>query len=89
MAPPYWETEGHGVPFEWSQYEDMARLMRQIKGKAVLSINDHPAIRDCFAGFQMEEVPIAYTVVGGGKSVDRVELIIYNFNRANQPIGLF
>jgi len=21
MDPPYWQTEGDGVPFEWAQYE--------------------------------------------------------------------
>lgn len=40
----------------------MAALMRSIKGKAILSINDHPDVSACFAGFLMEEVPITYTV---------------------------
>lgn len=60
MDPPYWQTEGYGVPFEWAQYEALAQLMREIKGKAILSINDHPDIRRCFAGLQMEVVPITY-----------------------------
>lgn len=40
---------------------------RGLAGKAVLSINDHPDVRRCFAGFQIEEVPITYQVAGGGK----------------------
>jgi DNA adenine methylase len=45
LDPPYWETEGYGVPFPWEEYEAMAERMRNLQGKAVLSINDHPAIR--------------------------------------------
>ncbi len=89
LDPPYWQTEGYGVPFEWSQYEAMARCMREIKGKAVLSINDHPDVRTCFDGFQMDEVPITYQVAGGGKGVARTELIIYSWDREAEPAGLF
>lgn len=39
--------------------------MREIKGKAVLSINDRPDIWRCFEGLQMEIVPINYQVGGG------------------------
>ncbi len=48
--PPYWQTEGYGVPFEFENYERMARVMREIKGKMMVSINDHPDIRKAFAG---------------------------------------
>ena len=27
--PPYWQTEGYGVPFEWEQYEQLAEVMQQ------------------------------------------------------------
>lgn len=89
LDPPYWETEGYGVPFEWVQYVAMADLLRSMKGKAVLSINDHPAIRECFAGFHVEEVPIAYTVGGGAKAVQRTELIYRNWDVQAEPVGLF
>lgn len=67
LDPPYWETEGYGVPFEWEEYLAMAEILRNLQGKAVLSINDHPAIRECFKDFHVEEVPINYTVAGGGR----------------------
>ena len=89
LDPPYWETEGYGVPFDWPEYVAMAELMRTMKGKAVLSINDHPEIRACFAGFQMERLEIDYTVGGGGKAVTRGELIIYSWDRDAEPAGLF
>ena len=88
LDPPYWETEGYGVPFPFEEYVAMAKMMREIKGKALLSINDHPQIRECFAGMHMEEVPIRYTV-GGGQGVDRMELLISSWDVAAQPAGLF
>ena len=67
----------------------MAELMRSVQGKVVLSINDHPAIRECFTGFHVEEVPINYTVGGGGKAVARTELIYSSWDVEAQPTGLF
>jgi DNA adenine methylase len=88
LAPPYWETEGYGVDFPFSEYERMAQLMRGMKGKAIVSLNDHQDIRRCFAGFEMEAVDINYTV-GGGQGVARREVIIYSWDRAAEPVGLF
>lgn len=89
LDPPYWETAGYGVPFAFDQYELMASLMREIKGKAILSINDHPDIRRAFSGFQMQELDIDYTIGGGGKAAERKELIIYSWDRDAEPAGLF
>lgn len=89
MDPPYWETEGYGVPFDWAEYVAMAETMRSIQGKAMLSINDHPSIRECFAGFHVREVPISYTVGGGGKAVQRMELVYSNWDVEAEPVGLF
>lgn len=89
LDPPYWETEGYGVPFEWEQYELMAVKLKAIKGKAVVSINDHPAIRECFKDFEMESLKLDYTVGGGSNRVERGELVIYNWVRSEEPAGLF
>ena len=89
MDPPYWQTEGYGVPFEWRQYELMAQRLATIKGKAVVSLNDHPDIRRAFAGFQMEEFEIDYTLAGGAKAATLRELVIYSWDRNADPAGLF
>ncbi|WP_219211961.1 DNA adenine methylase [Variovorax boronicumulans] len=89
LDPPYWQTEGYGVPFEWPQYDLMAAKLRQLKGKAIISLNDHPDIRRCFEGFDMESLAIDYTVGGGAKRAERQELIIYSWDRAVEPAGLF
>lgn len=89
LDPPYWETEGYGVDFGYEQYEQMAALLREIKGKAIVSLNDHPDIRRAFNGFQMETAEIAYTVGGGARQAQRTELIIYSWDREAEPAGLF
>lgn len=89
MDPPYWQTEGYGVPFPWVEYERMADVLRGIKGKAMVSINDHPDIRRCFEGFHMESLDISYTVAGGGKATPRKELVIWSWDQAAEPAGLF
>ena len=89
LDPPYWETEGYGVDFPFTEYEAMAQTMRSIKGKAILSINDHPAIRACFAGFHMESLDITYTVGGGARGAARRELVVWSWDQAAEPAGLF
>lgn len=86
LDPPYLDTAGYGVDFPLSAYEEMAALLRTLKGKAIISLNDHPEIRRIFAGFPMEAVPIKYTVGGNGKSVARQELIIYSWQHPS-PAG--
>ncbi|CAM2339812.1 DNA adenine methylase [Burkholderia vietnamiensis] len=88
LDPPYYETEGYGVVFPFGEYEKMAQRLRSIKGRAIVSLNDHPDIRRVFDGFHIETVPIQYTV-GGGRGVERNELIIFNWDDAAQPVGLF
>jgi len=77
MDPPYWQTEGYGVDFGLEQYARMAELMAGMKGKAVVSVNDVPAMRQAFAGFPMTRAAIRYTVGASGKGRKETgELII-------------
>lgn len=79
--PPYWQTEGYGVPFEWSEYEKLAAAMRTAKGKVMLSINDHPDIRACFAGLVFHELDIKYSVGNNqGAPKESGELVITNYS---------
>lgn len=78
--PPYWQTEGYGVPFGFDQYERMAELAKTIKGKLIISINDHPDIREVFKGLKVKEVEYKYTVGGGDKLSDCVELVYGNWD---------
>ena len=78
--PPYWQTEGYGVPFEFGQYEQLAEAMRTCKGKVMVSINDHPDIRSVFDGFWMEGLDIKYSTANNyGTAETSRELVITNW----------
>lgn len=60
--PPYWQTEGYGVDFGFEQYERLAEMLGRIKGRAILTINDHEDMRKLFGRFRSRRVDITYTI---------------------------
>ncbi len=89
MDPPYWQTEGYGVPFEFDQYQAMAAFMRSCKGRVMVSINDHADIRAAFDGLHMMPLQIRYSMANKhGSPAESCELMITNY----EPVvlgGLF
>lgn len=80
LDPPYYGTEGYGVDFGLEQYDRMAQLLRTMKGKAAVSVNDIPAMRQAFKGLTMKRLAIKYTVGAAGRGrQERGELLIMNF----------
>lgn len=89
MDPPYWQVEGYGVPFEWDQYVEMASMVRALKGKAMISINDRPEIREVFAGLTMFDLGIKYSIGNNqGAPGESSELVITNWDAGGLG-GLF
>jgi DNA adenine methylase len=88
IDPPYWQTEGYGIPFGFAQYEQLAEVIGSIKGKAIISLNDHPDMRKIFARYPMETTDIQY-IVGGGKGSAANELLIFSWDVKAEPAGLF
>ncbi|MCE7521973.1 DNA adenine methylase [Alloalcanivorax xenomutans] len=87
--PPYWETEGYGVGFPIDQYEALARHAREAQGRVVVSLNDHPTMREVFSGLTIHSKDYHYTVGGGGNAVPAGELIILNGHAVTEQGGLF
>lgn len=79
--PPYWQTEGYGVPFPLDQYEALASAMRALKGRALLTINDHPDMRRVFAGFRIKRMATKYTIghTAKAKKTQRYELAVMSW----------
>lgn len=88
LDPPYWQTEGYGIPFGFEQYEEMAAMLRTLKGKAIVSLNDHSDMRRVFGDFETEVVPVTYAM-NSATPARRSELIVYSWNRSDDPVGLF
>lgn len=77
LDPPYWgsETDYGRELFGRDQFAALAQQLAGLKGRFILSINDVPEIREMFAGFQMQEAELLYSV-GGGKGTPAQELVI-------------
>ncbi|MFC0683179.1 DNA adenine methylase [Novosphingobium clariflavum] len=80
LDPPYYGSEGdYGRDlFDRSQFEQMAEQLRGVRGRFILSLNDHPEVRRIFAGFDFREEKLVYTVGGGAKAKTVGEVIITN-----------
>lgn len=77
LDPPYWGCEDdYGKElFGRSDFEAMAETILGLKGKAVLSLNDRPEVRETFKAFNIEAVNTRYSV-GGGKNTKQVGEVI-------------
>lgn len=77
LDPPYFGSEGdYGRHlFDRSQFELMADQLRGIRGRFILSLNDHAEVRRIFAGFNFREEALTYTI-GGGEGLAAREVII-------------
>lgn len=81
LDPPYWQTEGYGLPWSFAEYERMADFARDAKGKVMISINDHADIRRVFGGLHVERTEIQYSVgkSDSGARASAGELILTNW----------
>ncbi len=77
--PPYWKTEGYGVAFPFEEYLKLAEVMKVMKGRMILTINDHPDMEKVFADFRIERVKINYTVGGADRGKNSSEMIVMNW----------
>lgn len=82
LDPPYYGCEnyyGDGI-FSREDFGKVALLLKCVRGKFILSINDHPRMREIFRGFQMAKVRTHYaTAAWTGKSKAVTELLISNY----------
>lgn len=80
--PPYWQVEGYGVDFPLDNYQQLADFAKSIKGKMIITLNNHPDMRELFSGFKIKTAEIEYSL-GLDKPAKKrkvsTEMIITNF----------
>ncbi len=76
LDPPYWGcTDDYGQSvFSEADFELLSALLKGVKGRFILSINDVPEIRELFAWATIEPVSLNYRV--SGKVTAARELVI-------------
>jgi DNA adenine methylase len=79
--PPYLETAGYASEFGLADHAKLAQVLRGIEGKYLLSINDHPAIRNLYKGLTIRPIQTTYTVSRdkSAAAAERGELLIANY----------
>jgi DNA adenine methylase len=60
-----------------------------LKGRAILTLNDQPTIRELFSSYQIERTDQTYTVGGGANSKDVGKVLIFSWDIQAEPAGLF
>lgn len=78
--PPYFETTGYGNEFGEKEHLLLKDILHKIKGKFLLTINDHPKVREWYKEFNIKEVEVNYSVSREQKARGKYkELIITNY----------
>ena len=81
LDPPYIGSEFYytnTLGFGLKEHELLAEILRNIKGKFILSYNDTPKVRELYAGFNFKELSTTYTL-NRNSAKESGELLIYNF----------
>lgn len=60
--PPYYETCGYGNSFGKDEHLILRDVLSKIQGKFLLTINDHPKVREWYKDFNIEEVKVGYSI---------------------------
>lgn len=80
LDPPYFGSEGdYGAGmFDRGEFELMAAQLAGLRGRFLLSLNDHPEVRRIFAGFHFRDEKVRYTLAGNDNAKLVGEVIISN-----------
>jgi len=75
--PPYWQAVKYGRAFDWSDQIRLSKILKNIKGKFILTINNHKDIRPLYKWANIRKFPMTYSIC---KNVHKeYELLISNF----------
>lgn len=78
--PPYFEAARYLHHMEADDYTALEKALAGIKGRFLLTINDHEAMRGLFRNYRIEEVEVPYSIARDVKSRGRYgELIVTNY----------
>ena len=79
IDPPYCEVTGYTVDFPKERYAELAELLATIKGKFILTLNNHPHIRKTFAAFNCREAKTLYSLGNVKRGQAITELLFSNY----------
>lgn len=84
LDPPYYHvSQDYAYQFSDADFTRLRDTLTSIKGRFILSLNDHPYICELFKGFRIRRVELTYSSVNSrqcstARSKTRYELLITN-----------
>lgn len=79
VDPPYLGADvGYNHNLDESGHRDLAKLLKKLKGKWLLTVGDHPLMRDLYRGYKTKRITSAQALKKGQRG-RFAELIIRNF----------
>ncbi len=81
LDPPYYGMKVYRYNFEAADFDALAAALKGLKGRFLMSLNDHPEVRRLFSNFDIAPVSLKYSCTSPGKGRDtaRRELLIRNY----------
>jgi DNA adenine methylase len=61
MDPPYWRRKLYRYNFSDEDFAQLEQRLHKIRGRFLLSLDDHPEVRRLFGGWLITPVQIVYT----------------------------
>jgi DNA adenine methylase len=81
LDPPYWQRKLYKFNFTDQDFQRLEQRLHRIKGRFILSLDDHPEVRKLFSAWHMKRVELSYTAqTKTGKRYG--EVLITNFEPA-------
>jgi DNA adenine methylase len=78
LDPPYWRRKLYKFNFSDEDFRMLHERLRAVKGRFILSLDDHPEVRRIFGSWEIASVELAYTAqTKTGKRYG--EVLITNF----------
>ena len=82
IDPPYYGMKVYRFNFEQGDFGRLVEVLGGLKGKFLMSLNDHKEVRRIFKGFRIQAVPTKYSSMNArhkGRNTQRRELLIRNY----------
>jgi DNA adenine methylase len=85
LDPPYFNRPYYKFNFAEQDYVEMAGLLKTLKGRFLLSLNDTSEVRGIFADFEIHDLTFSYSSQRKAGKVYR-EVLISNYSLPNETI---
>lgn len=89
LDPPYYDTHGYEIPFTEEDHIALCESLKGIKGKFLLSYNDHPYVRSLYSDFNITTVQTNYQAANRPNAYKKKtnignELVVTNYTIQNE-----